>query len=161
MPKTNEPHESQPKTNPELKWDEGSTPKQPTRNNMQRGYDRDISSQVFIDGKPHPFLVGVGPDVPKVTNEHGGQRSELNYRFDLMDPQAMFALAKILDYGVRVRGYPEDNWRLIPARDNINHALVHLYAHLAGDTQDDHLAHAFCRVMFALGVELAGGVPTK
>jgi len=109
------------------------------------------------------LIEGVGPDVPKVTNAVGGQQSELHYRFDLIDGPALFALAQVLDYGTRVRGYPEENWRLIPARDNLNHALMHAYAWLAGDRQDKHLEHAFTRMMFALGVALAedGGVPVK
>lgn len=106
-------------------------------------------------------LMGVGPDVPKVTNAAGGQQSELHYRFDLIDGPALFALAQVLDYGTRVRGYPEQNWRLITVEDNLNHVLMHIYAHLAGDRQDKHLEHAFTRMMFALGVELAGGVPVK
>ena len=33
-----------------------------------------------------------------------------------------------------------------------NHAIQHLYAYLAGDTSDDHLAHAILRAMFAFEV---------
>jgi hypothetical protein len=38
---------------------------------------------------------------------------------------------------------------------------MHILAYLAGDKQDDHLGHAFCRMMFALGVELQGGPDPK
>ena len=34
-----------------------------------------------------------------------------------------------------------------------NHAIQHLYAYLAGDTSDDHLAHAILRAMFAFEVD--------
>jgi len=52
--------------------------------------------------------------------------------------------------------YEKDNWRGIDLDDHLNHALVHIYAHLAGDAQDDHLAHAFCRMMMAVAVEKEG-----
>lgn len=39
----------------------------------------------------------------------------------------------------------------------MNHLLMHVYAYLGGDTQDDHLSHALCRAMFALAVEYQGG----
>lgn len=123
-------------------------------------------SEMHADGCPRKqtqntvlkMLDGIGPDQPIVTNEFGGQQSEVPYRFDLLDSRAMFALASILHYGADIRGYPEGNWRLIPAKDNVNHALIHIMAWLDGDTQDKHLEHAFCRLMFALGVELQGGV---
>ena len=35
----------------------------------------------------------------------------------------------------------------------MNHAVQHLYAYLAGDTSDDHLAHAILRAMFAFEVD--------
>lgn len=103
------------------------------------------------------LLAGIGPDAPKVTNDMGGQQSKLDYRFDLLDPAAMFALASVLHYGVNVRGYPANNWRAISVDENLNHAMMHILAHLQGDTQDQHLEHAFTRMMFALGVHLQGG----
>jgi hypothetical protein len=51
-----------------------------------------------------------------------------------------------------VRDEP-DNWRQIPRVDHLNHALAHIHAHGAGDTQDDHLAHSACRLLFALETE--------
>jgi hypothetical protein len=106
---------------------------------------------------PPTVIDGVGPDAPKVTNEFGGQQSQLHFRFDLLDAQAIFALARVLDYGVRKRGYPANNWRAISVDENINHALMHIMAYMGGDTQDDHLVHAFVRMMFAVGVDLQGG----
>lgn len=103
-----------------------------------------------------PFTVpGVGADAPKTVNDDGGEQSFVPYRFDLIDERALFALARILDYGARERGYGEHNWRLIPVNENINHCLIHIFAFLAGDTQDDHLEHAFTRLHFAVGVYLA------
>lgn len=61
--------------------------------------------------------------------------------------QQLIRIGKVLQYGADK--YEPNNWRLIPQESHINHALIHLVAHLAGDTQDDHLDHALCRLMMA------------
>lgn len=108
------------------------------------------------------LVPGIGKDSPIVTNEKGGSQSALGYRLDLIDPLTLFRLASILDEGARK--YGEYNWKKIKLSDNLNHALAHIFAYLAGDTQDDHLGHAFCRLHFVLSQHLAGekyerGVP--
>ena len=100
-------------------------------------------------------LRGVGPEAPVVTNAAGGRQSLHRWRFDLIDAHALFVLGRILDYGARK--YGANNWRRIPVEDHINAAVMHFYAYLAGDRQDDHLGHALARATFALGVALADG----
>lgn len=95
----------------------------------------------------------LSPDAPL---EPGGLQSLLNLRFDLLDTKAIFQLAGILDYGAKK--YGENNWRKISVESHLNHALVHIFAYLQHDTQDDHLGHAFCRLMFALGTEEKGDI---
>lgn len=95
-------------------------------------------------------IEGVGKDAPIETNEKGGKQSYIPYAFHLIDPKAILALAKVLAEGERK--YGRDNWRKISTESHLNHALTHIYAHLGGDTQDEHLEHAFCRLMMALGV---------
>ena len=107
----------------------------------------DVQAALEDDGSK---MRGVGKDAPIFTNEAGGQQSALEYRFDLMPPLALAAVAQILDYGTRVRGYPEWNWLKIEAKSHLNHALMHINAHLAGDTQDEHAEHAACRIMMWL-----------
>jgi hypothetical protein len=63
----------------------------------------------------------------------------------------LIRIAKVLQYGAS--RYKANNWRLIPQEEHINHALIHLMAALAGDTQDDHLDHALCRLMMAYATE--------
>lgn len=63
------------------------------------------------------------------------------------DLEQVITIAKVLQYGAE--RYEPNNWRLIPEEEHINHALIHLIAHLAGDTQDDHIDHALCRLMMA------------
>ncbi|GHV27071.1 hypothetical protein FACS18948_3860 [Clostridia bacterium] len=100
------------------------------------------------------MIEGLSPDQPTVTNDAGGKQSELLYRFDLLPPQALFALARVVAEGERK--YGSDNWKKIPARQHLHHAIAHCFAFLAGDTQDAHLAHAACRIMFALEMACIG-----
>lgn len=97
------------------------------------------------------MIKGIGKDEPTVVNEHGGKQSRVHYRFDLVDPIAMFEMTKVLKKGAEK--YGEENWRQIPVRDHLNHLLIHVYAYLAGDKQDDHLTHALCRALFAVAVD--------
>lgn len=99
------------------------------------------------------LIEGVGPGAPTVVNEHGGKQSQVLYRFDLVDPIAIFEMTKVLKKGADK--YGEDNWKNISIRDHLNHLLIHVYAYLAGDTQDDHLSHALCRAMMAVALDKA------
>lgn len=106
---------------------------------------------------PSSTLAGIGPEAPVETTPTGGQHSAMPYRFDLLDAKSIFAIAEILHYGTNVRKYPANNWRSISVGDNLNHVLMHIFAYMDGDTQDEHLKHALTRMMFAVGVELQGG----
>lgn len=65
-----------------------------------------------------------------------------------MEPNFLEIISKVLEEGLEK--YPRDNWRLISPEDHFNHALIHLYALIKGDTQDDHYAHFLTRIaMFA------------
>ncbi len=97
-------------------------------------------------------VAGVGKDAPTVINEKGGKQSKVLYRFDLLAPEAMFEMTKVLKEGADK--YGDDNWRNISVRDHLNHMLIHAYAYLAGDTSDDHLSHIMCRAMFAQAVDI-------
>ena len=93
---------------------------------------------------------GVGPEAPLITNEKGGISSESPYRMDLLPMLSLLAISKVLKHGCEK--YGKDNWKLLSVEDHINHAFVHLAAHIAGDTQDKHLVNAACRILFALEV---------
>ena len=69
------------------------------------------------------------------------------FRLTLNKDKIITRIAKVLQYGAG--RYEPNNWRLIPQEEHINHALIHIIAHLAGDTQDDHIDHALCRLMMA------------
>lgn len=109
-----------------------------------------------VHGKPSKYkdervisseIKGVSKDAPKATNKQGGSQSAVAYGFDCLDPKAMFSMCEALEEGRKE--YGKDNWRKIPVEDHLNHLLIHVFAYLAGDTQDDHLGHAMCRAMFA------------
>lgn len=93
-----------------------------------------------------------GPNATTTTNESGGKQSHVPARFDLIDGKALFAMAAVLHEGALK--YGEDNWRLIPLHDHLNHLLMHTYAYLSGDRSDDHLSHILCRATFAQAVAL-------
>lgn len=94
----------------------------------------------------------LGRDSEVEVNPQGGQQSKLDYSFHLLDAPAIMALAEVVNMGAKK--YARDNWRLIDEESHINHALTHLYAYMAGNTQDDHLEHAFCRLMMALAKKI-------
>lgn len=83
-------------------------------------------------------------------NPQGGRQALITVAYHLFDPSAIEAMAQVLYYGAGKYGV--DNWRLIPSIDHINHAMNHLFKHLAGDRNEDHLVHAFTRLMFAVAM---------
>jgi hypothetical protein len=127
-----------------------------------------LGKDIIVDKQPVPFLKetprtdreeiyeklvsGVGADAPIVTNEKGGKQSKVLYRVDLFPPLALLDVSKVLEEGARK--YAPDNWRNIDCNDHLNHALIHIFAYLAKDKQDDHLSHAACRIMMALEMKL-------
>lgn len=94
------------------------------------------------------MIDGVGPDAPTVVNEIGAKQSDTPYLFTDFDPMAMLDIAKVSANGNKK--YGPNNWANIPTNDHLNHALTHIFAYLAGDKQDNHLAHAACRLLFAI-----------
>ena len=69
--------------------------------------------------------------------------------------QQPIRLAKTLQEGAEK--YEPNNWRLIPQEEHINHALIHLIAHLEGDRQDNHIDHALARLMMAYATKRSEG----
>jgi len=94
----------------------------------------------------------LGKDAEIITNECGGMQGKTDFSFHLLDSPAMFALTEVLAYGASK--YKRDNWRLIDTESHLNHAMIHIFAYMSGNTQDDHLPHAFCRLMMALAMDI-------
>lgn len=99
------------------------------------------------------------------TNSAGGKQSKLYVAYNLVDPWALEALSHIYHRGAIK--YAPDNWRNISIEDHVNHAMHHLVQASKALTRErlnsvspfyddeDHLAHALCRLTFALGLEIA------
>lgn len=99
-------------------------------------------------------IPGVGKNTRTLESDDGTKQADLPYAFHYLDPQALFAMARVMHEAAEKYGPPEGNWRKISIEDHLNHMISHAYAYLAGDRSDDHLAHMACRAMGALQVSL-------
>lgn len=90
-------------------------------------------------------------------NERGGRQSRLAYRCDLLPQSALLSVAAVLKRGAEK--YGENNWHSISTREHLNHALTHILKFLQGDTAEDHLDNAACRMLMALEIYNCGGSP--
>jgi len=67
-------------------------------------------------------------------------------RYDLITPIGLRRLAETCAEGAKK--YGPYNWqRGIPASVMLNHAIRHIYLWLAGDNEEDHLAHACWNIL--------------
>lgn len=85
-------------------------------------------------------------DAPIVENEHGGKGAYTPYRFDLIPPEVVFAIAERLGFGARK--YEDWNWLKVTPDEHLSHLLQHIYALQLGDTSDDHAAAMLARAVF-------------
>lgn len=99
-------------------------------------------------------IIGVEADAPVIINEIGGKQSDSPFGFYLLPASSLFDAARVAKYGADKYGetFEDRNYTKISTVEHLNHAIQHIYAFLAGDTQDDHLGHAIVRLMFAYDV---------
>lgn len=84
-------------------------------------------------------------------NENNSAQSKLPVKPRLVPPEALLRLSEVV--GIGAEKYAENNWRGISMEDHVDHALYHVFQLMNGDTSDDHLGHALCRLAFAVGTE--------
>jgi hypothetical protein len=78
-------------------------------------------------------------------------------RMDLLDPEALDELAKVLTFGAKK--YCDENWRKgISYRRLLAAALRHVFAFMRGEDNDpetglSHMAHAMCCAMFVIWMQ--------
>lgn len=137
------------RNSPKVFPEENKTDKSPKGSDTKGGLD----TQVPVRGKvPPPGLPqGLSPE-----DEDDGTQTKLDYRFDLLPPMALFAVASAMKHGAD-KGYKPDGWKDISTNSHLNHAMGHIVAFLQGDRKDKHLDHAIIRLMMAYEVYIMYG----
>ena len=99
-------------------------------------------------------MTDLGNDGLIHTNDQGGRQHARPYRMQAIPPKAILEVGKVRYIGHETLGYEDDNYKKIDKEDHIGRALTHLFAYLSGDTSNEHLSHAACRILFALEMEI-------
>lgn len=115
---------------------------------------KDSGDRTQCDGKKMYEGSGLSNNARVGTNANGGKQHIRPYKSEALFFKAFLALSKLRYEACVVNGYADDNYKLIPKKEHIGRALTHLFAYMAGDTSNDHLLHALCRVAMAMEEEL-------
>lgn len=104
----------------------------------------------------YPEFAAMPPvDTPPVYGNNGQQPG--NYRADRLPMLALLKISHLLKEGAerhKDENLESPKWLATPTREHCNRALVHLMCFLSGDTSEDHLLHASCRLLFAVQCDL-------
>lgn len=100
------------------------------------------------------LIEGMDPEREIQTNDAGGKQHARPYRSEALPPLAILAVSNVRWKAHEEHGYDDENYKLIDRREHVGRAITHLMSWLAGDTSNEHLAHAATRTLFALEEEL-------
>ena len=91
-----------------------------------------------------------GKDKPPLeTLPTGATASKLDVAWDELDMPALRRAAQAMHNGIATHG--KGNWRKgIDKSTCLNHLYEHLAQYQSGNTDEDHLAHAMCRLMMLM-----------
>lgn len=129
-----------------------------------------VASYPYLNYNDYIKLYKENRSVQDSTNEiettpQGGRHSRINGFYHLLPPRAIEIVSGILQEGAEKYEKDENgqtldlpdstdaNWRKISTHSHINHALRHIFKHLQGDTTEDNIGHAACRLLFALEIK--------
>lgn len=139
---------------------DGETPK-PHRYIADGTYEGDTCGVCGKDRRNpiHKVEETQGKQVLKLSEPEYGDKGQKSgrYRADLLPIEALLDISELLGEGAKRHNDTDPSnpkWVATPTREHVNRAMVHLMGYLAGDTQEAHLTHAACRLLFALSCEL-------
>jgi hypothetical protein len=78
---------------------------------------------------------------------------------ELLPWQAIRAIAAMMAEMLATGKHGRDDWRRMAMIEHLDHADAHIGNHFDGDTSEDHLLHAACRLLMAVEQRLTHDLP--